>query len=49
MRALKKKKRVIFILHTSERFAYPILQKLRDWLKSDELGYLAKDIALIVP
>jgi transposase-like protein len=47
--ALKKKKRVIFILHTSERFAYPILQKLRDWLKSDELGYLAKNVDLIVP
>jgi hypothetical protein len=49
MRALKKKKRVIFILHTSERFSYAILQKLRDWLKSDELGYLAKNVDLIVP
>jgi hypothetical protein len=49
MRALKKKKRVIFILHTSERFSYAILQKLRDWLKSDELGYLGKNVDLIVP
>jgi transposase-like protein len=49
IRALKKRKRVIFILHTSERFSYAILQKLRDWLKSDELGYLGKNVDLIVP
>jgi predicted RNA-binding Zn-ribbon protein involved in translation (DUF1610 family) len=49
IRALKKKKRVIFILHTSERFAYPILQKLREWLKSDELGYLSKNLNLVIP
>lgn len=49
VRALKKRKRVIFILHTNERFGYIILQKLKDWLKSEELGYLAQNVALIVP
>jgi len=49
MRALKKRKRVIFILHTNEKFGYIILQKLKEWLKSEELGYLAKHVALIVP
>jgi predicted transcriptional regulator len=49
MRVLKKKKRVIFILHSNERFSLLFLQRLKEWLKSDELGYLAKDIALIVP
>jgi transposase-like protein len=46
MRALKKKKRVIFILHTSERFAYPTLEKLREWLKGGEtsLDYLSKNV-----
>ena len=49
IRALKKKKRVFFILHTSERFGLPILEKLREWLKSDELGYLSKNLNLVIP
>lgn len=47
IRALKRKKRVILILHTNERFGYIILERLREWL--EEMGYLAKHVALIVP
>jgi predicted transcriptional regulator len=49
VRALKKKGKSIFILACNQRFSYALLNSLREWLKSDELGYLAKDIALIVP
>jgi hypothetical protein len=51
IRGLEKRKCVIFILYTSERFAYPILQKLREFLKGEEtsLDYLTKNLNLIVP
>jgi transposase-like protein len=49
VRALAKRKRVIFILHSNERFSLLFLQRLKEWLKSDELGYLRKDIDLAIP
>lgn len=51
VRALRRKGRTIFILHTSERFAYPILQKLKLLMKGEEvsLEHLAKDVSLIIP
>jgi hypothetical protein len=49
VRVLAKRKRVIFILCTNERFSLLFLQRLKEWLKSDELGYLKRDVSLIVP
>jgi len=51
LRSLRRRGRIVFILHTSERFSYAILQKLKELLKGEEtsLGYLAKNVNLIIP
>jgi ribosomal protein L37AE/L43A len=49
IRALKRQGKTIFILACNQRFSYALLNSLREWLKSDELGYLSKNLNLVIP